>query len=262
MTMKAALEILGIPTWHFVEMSANPPDIDMWAEALLAKLAPDEAAKRGIKRYGREEYDHLLARFGATTDQPAAILCEDLMGAYPDAKVVLVERDVEKWYKSFNDTVVKGTFHPLIPLARKIDTIFMSRVCDLQDILFRYYFDVPEPIDTPWLTNDLECRRMVRENARAMYRRHNAMIKRVVPKEKLLIFRWEDGWEPLCKHLGKPVPGIPFPHVNETQAVTEMIQVYIANSYKRALWGFAKKAVPVLGAAVAAGVWWMYSRRA
>ena len=40
------------------------------------------------------------------------------------------------------------------------------------------------------------------------YRAHNAAVKALVPKEKLLIYKIGDGWEPLCKFLGKPVPGM------------------------------------------------------
>lgn len=31
-------------------------------------------------------------------------------------------------------------------------------------------------------------------------------------KDRLLIFNPEDGWEPLCKFLGKDVPTTPYPH--------------------------------------------------
>ncbi|KAM6537998.1 hypothetical protein FALCPG4_003887 [Fusarium falciforme] len=34
------------------------------------------------------------------------------------------------------------------------------------------------------------------------------------PKERLLEWSVEDGWEPLCEFLGKPVPDEPFPHEN------------------------------------------------
>lgn len=39
----------------------------------------------------------------------------------------------------------------------------------------------------------------------------------MVPPERLLVFEPKDGWEPLCKFLGKPVPDQPFPHVNDTE---------------------------------------------
>lgn len=44
------------------------------------------------------------------------------------------------------------------------------------------------------------------------------MIINVVPKQQLLIMKLEDGWEPLCKFLGKPIPDIPFPQVNDREA--------------------------------------------
>jgi hypothetical protein len=41
------------------------------------------------------------------------------------------------------------------------------------------------------------------------------MIRGLVPKDRLLEWTVEDGWEPLCAFLGKPVPDDePFPHVN------------------------------------------------
>lgn len=41
------------------------------------------------------------------------------------------------------------------------------------------------------------------------------MIRGLVPKERLLEWYIDDGWEPLCKFLGKPIPsGVPFPHAN------------------------------------------------
>ena len=40
------------------------------------------------------------------------------------------------------------------------------------------------------------------------------MIRGLVPKERLLEWSVDEGWEPLCKFLGKPVPNEPFPRVN------------------------------------------------
>ena len=36
----------------------------------------------------------------------------------------------------------------------------------------------------------------------------------MVPEDRLLEWRVGDGWEPLCKFLGKEIPDEPFPHVN------------------------------------------------
>lgn len=40
------------------------------------------------------------------------------------------------------------------------------------------------------------------------------MIRGLVPKERLLEWSADEGWEPLCKFLGKEVPKQSFPRVN------------------------------------------------
>lgn len=48
--------------------------------------------------------------------------------------------------------------------------------------------------------------------------RHNAWVRSQVPKEKLLEMDLAEGWGPLCKFLGKPVPDEPFPRANDREA--------------------------------------------
>lgn len=43
------------------------------------------------------------------------------------------------------------------------------------------------------------------------------MIRGLDPKERLLEWTVEDGWEPLCEFLGKPIPDEDFPHVNTAE---------------------------------------------
>ena len=48
------------------------------------------------------------------------------------------------------------------------------------------------------------------------YDRHISEVKDTVPAERLLEYRVEQGWAPLCGFLGVPVPeGVPFPRVND-----------------------------------------------
>ena len=50
-----------------------------------------------------------------------------------------------------------------------------------------------------------------REASVDQYEAHIRRVKEIVPKERLLIRNVKDGWEPVCKFLGKPVPNIPIP---------------------------------------------------
>ncbi|MEX2525620.1 MAG: sulfotransferase [Gammaproteobacteria bacterium] len=49
-----------------------------------------------------------------------------------------------------------------------------------------------------------------------MFSYDNDAVRRGVPPERLLEWRAGDGWEPLCRALGLPVPDEPFPHANTT----------------------------------------------
>ena len=40
-------------------------------------------------------------------------------------------------------------------------------------------------------------------------------IKKVVPKDRLLVFEVKQGWKPLCQFLDLPEPTVPFPRAND-----------------------------------------------
>lgn len=42
------------------------------------------------------------------------------------------------------------------------------------------------------------------------------MVRGLVPPDRLLEWSVDEGWEPLCKFLGKEIPDAPFPHANAT----------------------------------------------
>lgn len=53
------------------------------------------------------------------------------------------------------------------------------------------------------------------------YKNYIDEIQRIVPKENLLVLNQTEGWAPLCRFLGKDVPGWDYPHVNKTQQTRE-----------------------------------------
>jgi hypothetical protein len=56
-------------------------------------------------------------------------------------------------------------------------------------------------------------------------------VKAAVPPEKLLIFTVTEGWKPLCKFLGAPVPSTPFPNVNDRADVKKIINDITKGAY-------------------------------
>lgn len=211
---------------------------------------------------GRSEFDNLLGHWGAVTGQPSVFMAEDLLATYPDAKVILHERDVEKWYGGYSRTVIAGSNNPFIPLASLLDPTFIGQMAAQVDFIAKHLFGVPVPRRKgfPGLVNDPDFFAIWRRNARETYRQHNALIKRVAPREKLLMFKLEDGWEPLREFLGRPVPDVPFPRVDETAAVNEKIKLYIAEGYRRTLLGLMKRVAPMLIVLLATLGWWIWRR--
>lgn len=64
-----------------------------------------------------------------------------------------------------------------------------------------------------------------------------------------------EGWEPLCKFLGKPIPKEPFPRVNDAEASDQMAKKILLKLGRRWLTLFA-----VLGGTLYGGFqlwkWW------
>jgi hypothetical protein len=46
------------------------------------------------------------------------------------------------------------------------------------------------------------------------YERHNAGVREALAGPRLIEWRAEDGWEPICRALGLDVPDDPFPRLN------------------------------------------------
>ena len=60
-----------------------------------------------IKPFTPYDWDQLPAEYGAITDVPSLAFWEDLLSVYPETKVVLMERDIDRWCAGFNDAVIK-----------------------------------------------------------------------------------------------------------------------------------------------------------
>ncbi|MCJ1307109.1 hypothetical protein MMC25_000755 [Agyrium rufum] len=228
-SMSRALEMLGYnPTYHYFTQFENPSDCDMWKEAFDAKYF-------GGKPFTKENWDQLLGHVQAVTDVPAACFGPELIAAYPDAKVILTNRDVDKWHHSIMTTVFQAHHHPLLPVLFFIDKKFMGRWRDITIGLIRGFFQgSPE------------------KNGKRIYQEHYDEIRRIVPKENLLEFQIGEGWERMCEFLGDEVPKEPFPNVNETRTFGDRLDCL----RKQRLWAGLKPYVYGLSAAAVAGTLW------
>jgi Sulfotransferase domain len=238
--MQAALNILGYQCYHSSEFFTNIRDCDMWNEAMDAKFFG-----KGLQ-FTRTKWDQLLGSHSAVSaDPPAVAFAEDLVAAYPEAKVILVEREIESWYKSFDANIVAPQWSRFISCISALDPFFLRpiRRCHRRWA-------------TGWMDSHSE--QEMREKARKAYRDHYALVRRVTPKERLLEYRLGDGWEPLCEFLDKPMPDVPFPRVNDSEALQELLTELI----KRGLYNILRRATvfAVCFAGLGWGIWLCYRR--
>ncbi|KZT21373.1 hypothetical protein NEOLEDRAFT_1244588 [Neolentinus lepideus HHB14362 ss-1] len=70
-------------------------------------------------------------------------------------------------------------------------------------------------------------------DGKEIFNEHNQLCRDIIPKEQLLEFRVEEGWEPLCKFLEKPIPSAPFPFSNEGKEMAASLDSWEKNLWKQ-----------------------------
>jgi hypothetical protein len=73
-------------------------------------------------------------------------------------------------------------------------------------------------IMTQWGHGDPKSRAAFRQT----YIDHYSYVRSRVPQSNLLEFQWEDGWEPLCRFLGKEVPEGDYPRSNDAASTVKI----------------------------------------
>lgn len=165
----------------------------LWDEAIKARYYGDG------KTFTRADFEKFLGQYEAVGGWFAALLAEDLLAAYPDAKVILTTRDPDEWVDSWNGTIVQTQrwWRPW----RWILPIVGGKIRDLRrnaDLSFNA-FSYGAPFD--------------RVEQRKVYVNHNERIRQLVSQDRLLDVGAQTDWKPLCAFLGKSVPeDKPYPH--------------------------------------------------
>jgi hypothetical protein len=236
-----AFKILGYNPFH-ASMSEQPENnhlLHLYLEAMQARF------EGTVTRYGRKEFDKLFkGKWDVSCNMPGSLFADDLIKAYPTAKVVLTTRDVDKWMASMRESVDAAAKWRTFDWLASWDPVFTAP-------WWRYhkYQHSIRPILAP------------RGEKRA-YLDHYERINEMLPPERVLNFHVSEGWEPLCRFLGKDIPDVPFPNVNNKDAFLngrrrrwfQMIRIMLRVVLRRFLLPAATLAV-VLYLAWTTGLW-------
>lgn len=179
-SMQTALNMLGFgPCHHMVEVFGHPESLPLWIAAGT----------------GKPDWDAIFAGYQSMVDYPGAAYWRELAAYYPDAKVLHTERDPDKWFESTQATI----FAPNTGAAAAMQStgpmadFFRSFSGKFRDHMHDRAFMID------------------------YFNRHNAEVKATIPKNRLLVYEAGQGWEPLCKFLGVPVPSAPYPSENSRE---------------------------------------------
>jgi hypothetical protein len=178
-SLKLALEqLLGGRCYHMVEVLGRPDDVAVWHRAMLGD---------------QPDWPTFLSDYEATVDWPGAAVWRELSDAFPDAIVLLsVRADADAWWRSADRTIFEA--------LRKEPPPEMAAWHEMTKAMFTRFGAGPTDA----------------EPAKAAYERHNRDVRAAIAPERLVEWRAEDGWAPLCAALGVAVPDEPFPVTNTT----------------------------------------------
>ncbi|KAI4616199.1 uncharacterized protein J4E87_008934 [Alternaria ethzedia] len=237
-----ALEILGYQgVHHGIQAISSPIEWEFFSKACDA-FYPSLPTYTGAP-FTRADWDVIFGPYEAVTDM-SSFFATQLIEAYPEAKLILVERDIDEWYDSMEAAIFSTTWGLRADLVINVlgPLYGLNGGKTIRKIMLGFY----------GVRNVHEMRRIAKDR----YRKHYAEIRAAVPAERLLEFRLEDGWKPLCEFLEKEVPEEPFPVKNKRDEHVKRVRQKQDMFFRHVATRFAKKAIPsalgvgVLGLAV------------
>ncbi|KAL8672265.1 MAG: hypothetical protein Q9168_003266 [Polycauliona sp. 1 TL-2023] len=229
-SIRQALKQLGFEeTYHMQNAFNSPKDNELWMQAIDAKF-------NNGPPFGKEKWDQLLGHCQAVTDYPSAMFGPELISTYPDAKIILNTRDVDRWYQYETAHTTQQT----------IDWLYKDPVL--------YSLSFVDHMATSWAGMfykmwEIHTKNDFATHGKDAFAEHYQHIRDFVPAEKLLEWHVGEGWEPLCGFLGVKAPHCPFPNTNDQGSFRDVLRGW----YKSRALAVLQKVLPwLLGVALVA----------
>lgn len=216
-SLGAALAILNYSVYdlEMVTDESSLPHIKFWNEVYSDCRISGERTQIMLSEL----------QFNAVAGFPAFLCLEYFLKVDPNIKVIHSEySSSELWWSSIqNEThrVNRFSAFPFNTLAKIAPTFkHMKKLNQNLWGSFTLAFNATDP----W--NDKT--RMV-----AAYETHNRLVRRVVPRRRLLVLTVDkcdnDRWDRLCKFLGRRQPDTTYPHVDSTSKFNQASKFYAVN---------------------------------
>ncbi len=211
-----ALNMLGMPR-HLGRLGCESsfPYANMWVVALDTRLLGEG------RLHGPAEFNQLLSFFARLTDEPAVDFVEKPIAAVPEAKMVLAERHVDSRFNFDNEAVISYVWHPLRTVDRIEFWLGASKVwldqwkrVPLGKESFR--------LATGWA--EANSKRYLQQITKRRERKHNAVVRNLVPEDRLLDHKLGTGCKPSVRFIDQSTPAVPSPRAPERIMAESMIR--------------------------------------
>jgi hypothetical protein len=193
-----------------MHMAYVAPHVEMLKLCHDALLETDKAKRQKILH-------KIFDGYQATADFPGMAFVDDLMEMYPDAKVILNQREsAQKWHKSITGTLKFFSEKRYLLICYLWSTDYCHwKVHQAAKVCWNRRFNIGDGPDGIFVVET--------------YDRHNNWVRETAKKNGKTILEWQpaQGWEPICKFLDKPVPQKPFPRLNDENAVKTLITILV-----------------------------------
>ncbi|ETN42196.1 uncharacterized protein HMPREF1541_04137 [Cyphellophora europaea CBS 101466] len=212
-------------------------------------------SKTGDCRISAAEFDGIIGHAVAVVDVPASCFAAELIEAYPEAKVICNQRrDVDKWYASAVKHIVEEVNESrFMYFLTWFDAEFFWKWTSFERYLLPRSFHA----------TDSSLGSGIRSQGKRVQREHmNAVRGQLYHRgetHRLLDWYLEDGWEPLCKFLGKPVPQEPFPRTNDAKGFEGRVESIVSKGLVRAVTN-ASLFFGGVALCTSASIWWRWYR--
>ena len=163
---------------------------------------------------GNPDWDAIFGEASSTCDWPSAYFYRELMDRYPDAKVLLSVREAEVWSRSMEQTIWgmwhgDSVLHHLNEARQVVDPLWRRYIALMSQLNFNETGAFAGADDMPKLMAAME--------------RWNSQVQDDVPAERLLVWKPEEGVEPIAEFLEVDLPEEELPRLNDTKAFREGI---------------------------------------
>ncbi|KAI1172621.1 hypothetical protein F4777DRAFT_496987 [Nemania sp. FL0916] len=240
-SMAKAYRILGFSTFHALDepWRVNWVGLENAAEATW----PSVPNARPRPPFTRDDWDQLWGSEYEAVCDTAAPLTLELFRAYPDAKVVIVQRDYETWWPSFQTEIINNLFTPFFDLQIFLawHLVGFRAGHAMRKLVFGFF--------------NAKTKAEIEAHGRQTYDKFYRELREIVPPERRLEYKMGSGWEPLCEFLGKDIPDVPFPISNDREAHAENVDGRRRKVQLDTLKSLALGLTSVMFVGVA---WWFY----